>query len=223
MLLQNPTEILLVLATVVQLWVIVVHWKIGKQTGWIRATMLYCIIYSTMVIPRLLSQFVLYGWLDWQWSLFIQAIILLMDSVGFVIAGTLFLQLLQRQMQYLEVAAEREVATEAAHDIIIHLDEHGTITFINDAVTRILGFRKAQLEGKSIQTIMPYRYREKHKKAFEKYKETGVRTLDWSSVKISALTTWGNGAELPMEISFAEFSFRGERRFVGVMRKINGE
>ena len=50
--------------------------------------------------------------------------------------------------------SELENVTDAMVDILIRLDEKGTISMINDAVRNILGYEPAELEGKPIDILL---------------------------------------------------------------------
>lgn len=117
--------------------------------------------------------------------------------------------------QHADLAA---IATEMAFEVIIQIDGgRGVIVRCSESITRLLGWLREELIGQPLTKIIPERYREKHLKAMATYTATGKKTMDWSSVKVHALTP--SGAEIPVEISFSELQAGNERRFVGVIKR----
>ncbi|MEK7408972.1 MAG: PAS domain S-box protein [Acidobacteriota bacterium] len=51
---------------------------------------------------------------------------------------------------------------EAAPDAIFQIDRQGRIVLLNKAAERIFGYQREELLGKSVETLIPVRYRERH-------------------------------------------------------------
>ena len=105
---------------------------------------------------------------------------------------------------------------EGASDAIVSVDTDGVIRFANPSVEPMFGYEPSELEGEPLTTLMPERYREDHREAVERYLATGERGVDWSDLRFTALH-W-DGHEVPVSLSYGEFSVDGERHFVGVIR-----
>lgn len=106
-------------------------------------------------------------------------------------------------------------------DLVLILDETGIVVSVNESVERVLGYPPDQLIGSPLSQIMPERYRDQHNRGFRRYLETGIRNLDWRSIDLPGLRA--DGREIPLSISFGEFS-EGERRFfTGILRDVSRE
>ncbi|MGM0447989.1 MAG: PAS domain S-box protein [Methanobacteriota archaeon] len=105
---------------------------------------------------------------------------------------------------------------EGASDAILSIDTDGVIRFANPAVESVFGYEPAALEGERITTLMPERHRDDHQGAVDRYLTTGERNVDWSDVQFDALHR--DGREIPVSLSYGEFTADGERRLVGVVR-----
>ncbi|WP_434522172.1 PAS domain S-box protein [Halorubrum sp. AS12] len=116
-----------------------------------------------------------------------------------------------------EQAVEQfRAVAEGASDAIVSIDTEGVIRFANPAVESVFGYEPAELEGEPLTTLMPERYHEEHHEAVERYLDTGERGIDWSNVRFEALHR--DGSEIPVSVSYGEFTVDGERQFVGVVR-----
>jgi PAS domain S-box-containing protein len=107
---------------------------------------------------------------------------------------------------------------ETASDAIITIDENGHIVLANHATAKTFGYRINEMLGKELTMLMPEYLRELHREGFARYKQTGVRHISWQSVEL--MGRHKDGDEIPLEISFGEFT-KGDRRFfTGIARDI---
>jgi PAS domain S-box-containing protein len=107
---------------------------------------------------------------------------------------------------------------ETASDAIITIDEQGRIVLANQAATRTFGHAIADILGKDVTMLMPEYLRHRHREGFARYKTTGARHTSWEAMELTGLHK--NGAEIPLEISFGEFT-KGDRRFfTGIARDV---
>jgi two-component system sensor histidine kinase/response regulator len=118
----------------------------------------------------------------------------------------------------LESESRFRVFAETASDATFTINEASTIIYVNPSVERIFGYKPAELLGKSLVTIIPARMREKHHAGIRRYRETGKRNIPWSGVELPGLHK--DGHEVPLEISFGEYSRDGVRYFTGIARDI---
>lgn len=108
---------------------------------------------------------------------------------------------------------------ETATDAIITIDSDSTILSVNPATERIFGYSIEEIIGQPLTMLMPEYLRHLHKAGITRYVETGRKHIGWSAAQLPGLHKTGN--EIPLEISFAEFT-RGERRFfTGIARDIS--
>jgi two-component system cell cycle sensor histidine kinase/response regulator CckA len=108
---------------------------------------------------------------------------------------------------------------ETATDVIITIDERGTIIFINKSVERVFGYQVSEVLGKDITILLGEQMRFALKVALNKYINTGDKDLNWEAVELAALHK--NGQEIPMELSLGEFVRNGKRFLTGIARDIS--
>jgi diguanylate cyclase (GGDEF)-like protein/PAS domain S-box-containing protein len=125
----------------------------------------------------------------------------------------------QRAQQALHQSEERHrIATEAALDVFITIDEHNTIMFVNAAAEKVFGYAPADILGKDMGMLVPDRLRMRHLHGMQEYLRTGRKKLSWQGVQIPCLHK--DGREVPLEFSFGEFEQNGKRFFTGIARDI---
>jgi len=113
-----------------------------------------------------------------------------------------------------------EALAQSAPDAILTIDEHSTILSANPATERIFGWSPAELVGKSLDVLMPERMRARHHTGIARYLRTGRRNIPWTGAELIGLTR--DGRELPLEISFGEFTDgSGRRVFSGFVRDVS--
>ena len=119
-------------------------------------------------------------------------------------------------------AAQTEAYFDAlvyqASDAVLTIDTDNRIVFANRAVESVFGHDPAELVGERLTTLIPERLRESHLAAFDRYVETGARTMDWDRVELPG--RHADGHEVPLSLSFREVSCAGRRRFSAVVRDV---
>ena len=118
----------------------------------------------------------------------------------------------------LESESRFRIFAETASDATFTITENSTITYVNPAVERIFGYHPAELLGRSLTVIIPERMRSAHEGGIRRYTETGKRNIPWTGVVLPGLHK--DGHEVPLEISFGEYSREGHRYFTGIARDI---
>ena len=109
--------------------------------------------------------------------------------------------------------------TEAATDAIITIDSDSTILIVNPAAERIFGYSAEEMIGQPLTMLMPEYLRHLHKAGISRYPETGRRHMQWAAVQLPGLHK--SGSEIPLELSFAEFTNDNGRFFTGIARDIS--
>ena len=110
-----------------------------------------------------------------------------------------------------------EALAQSAPDVILTIDAGSVIRFANRATLTVLGWQPGELVGKHLNFLIPERYRARHDRGFGEYLRTGRRTIAWTGVEFEVLTK--GGAELPVEVSYGEFTdATGSRLFSGFIR-----
>ena len=133
----------------------------------------------------------------------------------------MFVALAERRMRPTStVSASFEALAESATDAIVIVDDASIITFANPAIERVFGFTPAELLGQPLHVLMPERLREAHHRGISRYLRTGQRSISWSAVSLPGRRK--DGSEIPLEISFGEFTDEdGRRVFSGFMRDVS--
>ena len=111
----------------------------------------------------------------------------------------------------------RSVA-ESASDAIITVDEKSSIISVNPAAERIFGYSIAELNGAHLTMLMPEYIRHLHRAGLERYITTNHKHISWQAVELPGLHK--SGHEIPLEISFCEWTRKGTRYFTGIVRDV---
>ena len=107
---------------------------------------------------------------------------------------------------------------ESDPDGIVTIDEHSTILYANAALARIFGYPEEELVGRSLQTLMPERFRRAHAEGTARYTATGKRNIPWRGVQLVGLRS--DGTEIPVEVNFGEYTANGRRVFAGFISDV---
>jgi PAS domain S-box-containing protein len=110
------------------------------------------------------------------------------------------------------------VIADTVSDAIITIDEQSTMLFVNRATEKIFGYSRAELLGQSLTMLMPDYLRHVHRAGLEHYLATGQRHISWQAVDLPGLHK--SGREIPLELSFGEFTENGRRFFTGIARDV---
>jgi PAS domain S-box-containing protein len=110
------------------------------------------------------------------------------------------------------------IIAETASDVIITIDQDSVIQFVNPASEKVFGYKPAELIGQLTTVLMPERLREAHIFAMKEYVGTGKKKLKWESIDLPGLHKSGN--EVPLEVSYGEFTKEGRHFFTGIVRDI---
>lgn len=109
----------------------------------------------------------------------------------------------------------RTVASSAV-DAIIITDVDGNIVFCNDSLQRIFGYNEKEILGKSVNMLMPVRYKDEFVRKQERFKLTGRHTL--SGKLFESYGYRKDGSEFPIEISITAWEVGGERFTTSIIR-----
>src|SRR5258708_4559950 len=110
------------------------------------------------------------------------------------------------------------IIADTASDAIITIDEDSTMLFVNRAAEKIFGYSHAELLGQSLTMLMPDYLRHVHRSGLQRYLATGQRHISWEAVQLPGRHQ--SGREIPLELSFGEFTENGRRFFTGIARDI---
>jgi PAS domain S-box-containing protein len=107
---------------------------------------------------------------------------------------------------------------ETASDAIITIDDASRIVLVNQAAERVFGYSREELVGAELTMLMPASLRDRHLAGFARYRATGQRTIAWEAIAVQGLRK--DGGEIPLEISFGEFTRENRRFFTGIARDV---
>src|SRR5262249_32377724 len=151
------------------------------------------------------------GWRTWGFLLAAGAVV---GMVGFTLARSR----IARMRAARESDRRFRTLAETASDAIITIDETGRVVLANQAAERIFGHAISEILGKDLTMLMPEYLRHLHQEGFARYVRTRARHISWRSVELTGLHK--NGSEIPLELSFGEFT-KGDRRFfTGIARDV---
>jgi PAS domain S-box-containing protein len=119
-----------------------------------------------------------------------------------------------------ESESKLRTLTNTAADVIVMIDAEDKITYWNPAGKRILGYSAEEVLGKDLALIIPHRYREAHKKAFNKFVETG-RVAKGLRKQYEVAAIKKDGTEVPVELSISGLRVQGKCYSVGIIRDIS--
>lgn len=125
----------------------------------------------------------------------------------------------QAKAAFRESEEHYRAVAEAATDAIITIDSDSTILVVNPAAERIFGYSTEEMIGQPLTMLMPEYLRHLHKAGITRYMETGRKHIGWAAVQLPGLHK--SSAEIPLEISFAEFTNDGQRFFTGIARDVS--
>jgi two-component system sensor kinase FixL len=112
-----------------------------------------------------------------------------------------------------------DTALEAAVDGIVIIDATGTIETVNDAVVRMFGYRRQELLGRNVSTLMPEPFASRHDSYIGKYLRTGEAKIIGLGREVEGRRR--DGTIFPLELSVGQGTSEDRRFFVGILRDIS--
>src|SRR5579864_6493971 len=73
--------------------------------------------------------------------------------------------------------ASQSAACTEMTDAFVRVDRQGIVQDWNEPAERLFGFRREDIVGRSVETIIPLEYRERHRHGFFRFVETGTSAL----------------------------------------------
>jgi PAS domain S-box-containing protein len=110
------------------------------------------------------------------------------------------------------------LVAHSATDAIISVDNCGRITFWNNAAETIFSYTADEIIDKPITTIIPERFREKHKNGINRVISTGKSKIIGKTIEVAGLRK--DGSEFPVELSLSKWETREGIFFTGILRDI---
>jgi PAS domain S-box-containing protein len=115
--------------------------------------------------------------------------------------------------------ARNDAILDVALDCVILMDAAGHIVQFNPAAERTFGYSASEAVGQQFaDVIIAADHREEHRKALERYLQTGEAVLINRRHELTAVRK--NGEAFPVEVAIAPISSDGTAMFAGYMRDI---
>ncbi|CAN5159582.1 PAS domain S-box protein [soil metagenome] len=111
------------------------------------------------------------------------------------------------------------ILAETAIDGIITINSQSQIVDANKAAEKIFGYRAGEMTGQCLHILIPESLRKIYDAAMRRYAETRPRFDSWPLAEYLGLHR--TGREIPLEISFSEFTTDGELYLTGTIRDIS--
>lgn len=102
---------------------------------------------------------------------------------------------------------------------VVTIDTKSQVIYSNPAIEDLLGYKPDDLREKSLTKIIPDRFVDDHRRAFETFLCSGDPTIDWNGIELQA--EHRDGHVVDVEISFYEHVDDGDRVFTGFISDIS--
>ena len=122
------------------------------------------------------------------------------------------------RMALRESEAKFQSVMESAIDAIISADSEGKTLSWNKAATSMFGHTEAEVLGKSIEIIIPERFRTAHAEGIKRVSSGGATHAIGKTVELAAICK--SGDEIPVELSLATWFLDEKRYYTGIIRDI---
>jgi PAS domain S-box-containing protein len=107
---------------------------------------------------------------------------------------------------------------ESAPDAMVVADRYGTIVLVNKQAEQLFGYRRAELVGKSLQMLVPARFREQHSRHVERFVASpSVRPMG-TGLELFALHK--DTVEIPVDISISPWQTEAGVLLIAAIRDI---
>ncbi|GAB7093211.1 hypothetical protein JCM30237_03630 [Halolamina litorea] len=113
---------------------------------------------------------------------------------------------------------QRQTLVETVTDVVVTIDEDGTIRRANSATEGVFGYAPSELIGESLGVLIPGATGD-HRGALDRYLDGG-QPGEWQSVEVTGVRK--DGTRIDLSVSFGTHTVDGgERRFTGVIRDVS--
>ena len=107
-----------------------------------------------------------------------------------------------------------------SYEAIISIDESQRVVIFNKGAEKIFGYEASEVIGKSLDLLIPQRFRAVHKEHVERLTQSDENDLVMHQQK-SIFGLRKNNEEFPAESSIYVFNYGGERTFTAVLRDVS--
>jgi len=107
---------------------------------------------------------------------------------------------------------------DTAVDGIFTIDEHGTIESMNHAAERIFGYKRDELVGRNVSSLMTDADSGQHDRYIERYLAGGEARIIGIGREVTGRRK--DGSTFPMDLAVSEVRIGGQRGFTGIVRDV---
>ncbi|MBF0288455.1 MAG: SpoIIE family protein phosphatase [SAR324 cluster bacterium] len=126
---------------------------------------------------------------------------------------------LLKNMAMLEESEKKfRSVTQSATDAILSANSQGILTYWNKSAQAIFHYSEEEILGKSLNQIIPERYREGHQAGMRRYIETEDPHIMGKPVEMHGLRK--GGIEFPIEIALSSWKIENDISFTAIIRDI---
>jgi PAS domain S-box-containing protein len=129
------------------------------------------------------------------------AVFVLLFSLGYLAIRRQVAETLDARQRVEAEAASSEALLESAPDGVVIIDAVGRIALVNAQTERLFGYARDELIGRSIETLVPERVRERHIAHRDSY--LGAPRIREMGVGLELHGRRRDGSEFPVEISLS--------------------
>ncbi|REJ70049.1 MAG: PAS domain S-box protein [Planctomycetota bacterium] len=127
---------------------------------------------------------------------------------------------LRSRMESLDDAEKRlRAVVNNVLDGIITINEGGIVQSYNQAAESIFEYSEDEVIGKNVKMLMPEPFHGSHDKYLTNYVTSHEPKIIGIGREVVGLRK--NGAEFPMDLAVSEYSWEGQRCFIGIVRDIS--
>jgi len=108
---------------------------------------------------------------------------------------------------------------DAAMDPIVTVDDAQRIVGFNAAAEQVFGLARDAVIGRSLDMLIPERYRAAHRRHVERFGATGVTSRRMGASVLSGLRA--DGGEFPIEASISQHIDGGRRFYTAILRDVS--
>jgi PAS domain S-box-containing protein len=111
-----------------------------------------------------------------------------------------------------------EQLVAASGDAIVAADPQGKVTFWNPAAERIFGFAREEALGRSLDLIIPERFRQRHWDGYDKVMRSGETRYGTQVLRVPALRKDGRPLSIAFTVALLKDAAGQVQSIVAIMR-----
>ncbi|MGZ3658934.1 MAG: CheR family methyltransferase, partial [Bdellovibrionota bacterium] len=141
------------------------------------------------------------------------------NKIDGIVLSLMDIDIMKRRMDEVRMAERQYRALlESAHDPIIIVNENGDIEFTNSPVERQFGYRPAELAGKTIEILLPERFRKQHIAQRKAYMRDPKPRMMGAGLDLFGLRK--DGTEFPVDVALSGVQLEKGLLVTAVVRDI---